>query len=302
MWLQSDDPNEAEDVDWAAFSKSINDSISANRESIGEQKAKLERWDVFVNTYHRIVQLLDHYYSEFGSIKLKEPDPLPYIATKNQMSKYNYQIKRFINAVFQKRNTGLVVRMLVPVALESLINLTILVLAVPTIRKDDRLLEDSFRKPIDIRLKSLSLSCQGLKNDLDQGDERFKKVLRVMQNRNDLLHGNVEPHNNVIDTVYFDGTIPLLPRETDISVQMVKETLTGIEDQKVNEDYESIKGLRDMISESLEPHILKEYNLALDNTQLGWRKDKRRLGVLFDNTLVQGVMIRKNSLIHLNGV
>jgi hypothetical protein len=293
LWLQFDFQKDAEGLDWGSFSKSINDSILINRDVIVEQKSKLEKWDVFVNTFHRLVLLLGHYYSEFEKVKLKEPDPIPHVATKDQLKKYNYQIKRFTDAVIQKRNTGLIVRMLVPVALEALINLTILILAVPTIRKDDRLLEDSFRKPIDIRLKSLSLFCRGLKQDLDQGDERFKKVLRIMQSRNDLLHGNVEPHNNVIETVYFDGTIPFLPQETDIAVQMAKETLNGIDDAKVREDYGSIKGLRELISSALEPHVRKEYELALDNSQLGWRKDVRRLGVLFDDTLVQSVLISK---------
>lgn len=294
LWLQSDDAAQTSDIDWQYFSKSIIQTLEANRQLIAEQKAQLEKWDVFLNTHWRLVQLLDHYHVQFSKVVIHLPRPLPHVATKAQLSIYNQQMKKLGDAVFQKRNAGLVVRMLVPVALESLVNLTILVLAVPSVRKDDRLLEDCFRKAIDIRLKTLHLVCQGLQHEINQNDDRFKQVLRVMQSRNDLLHGNVEPHTNALQVVFFDGTIPLLPAETDISVQFASETLYGVEDDKVSEDYNSIKGLRTLIVDALSPNLRKGYEAALDNTQLGWRKDTRRIGILFNNTLMQSFLIRKS--------
>ena len=147
LWLHSDSAELTGRIDWKKFLDSVIQALAANRQLITEQKAKLEKWDVFLNTHWRLVQLLDHYYELYSKVRIHPPTPLPHVANKTQANTYNHQMKKFIEAVSQKRNTGLVVRMLVPVAIESLVNLTILVLAVPSIRKDERLLETASGMP-----------------------------------------------------------------------------------------------------------------------------------------------------------
>ena len=62
-----------------------------------------------------------------------------------------------------------------------------------------------------MRIKSLPLCCEGFEHPITGSEELFKAFLRLMNRRNDLLHGNVDPKASTGEDIDFDqGTIPLI--------------------------------------------------------------------------------------------
>jgi len=61
---------------------------------------------------------------------------------------------------------------MLPVMAEAFVNLILYVLMRPEIRKDQRLFDNAFRQPIDVRIRSLSINCLGFKQQPDYASDQ----------------------------------------------------------------------------------------------------------------------------------
>ena len=82
---------------------------------------------------------------------------------------------------------------MLPIMAEAFVNLILFTLMRPEIRGDSRLKDDAFKRHIDVRVKSLSINCIGFKQLIDYSNEICVRYHSVVNERNDLLHGNVDP-------------------------------------------------------------------------------------------------------------
>jgi hypothetical protein len=99
--------------------------------------------------------------------------------------------------------------MLIPVLVETFVNFLIFILCKPEIKRDERLHESVKRAQIDIRIKSLHLHCVGFSKAVDYSTEACKNIHSIFNDRNDLLHGNINPQQEQHEIVYFNRTVPL---------------------------------------------------------------------------------------------
>lgn len=254
---------------------------------------------MFLNTHKRLLDTVDSLEKEFRSIRLKEP--IVYnspTVTKDQVKTYNYQMKKYVEAANKRRTVGLSLRLLYPIMLESMVNLTLFLLAREEIRADKRVLEAVLRSQIDIRVKTMHLNCIGLKGQYNQGDERFKAFLRVMDGRNDFLHGNVLPANHTYDMVYFDRRIPLFDEEKDISVEFTRQNLFQVSELDVEADAIAVREFREYMIANVEENLKHEVQTVLTKADLGWNRQTGKIGILFGEARVQSFMIAKNPRKH----
>ena len=206
---------------------------------------------------------------------------------------YQIQLTKLTNNIIEKKNYGIVLRMLLPVLGESLINLIIFILARDEIKNDNRLLDNIFRSQIDIRIKTIHLNCVGIKEPYNQNDECFKNFLRLMDKRNDFLHGNVLPKNNCFDNVYFDGTIPIFNEEKDISVEFIKQNLYQVSENEISDDYNTLKLFSDFLLKNISSPYKEQVELVIKKSELGYNKKTKRIGILFDDKMMQAFLIKK---------
>ena len=272
----------------------LKNEINKNRNLINTEKNKLEYWDIFTNTYKRLKNTIDEFYDKYQKIQIKEPIQInEKIVSKKELNIYMNQLKKMTEKVNEKKNYGLVLRMLLPVMGESLINMIIFLLLKDEIKNDKRLLENVFRSQIDIRIKSMYLNCNGLKKTYDQNDIRFKNYLRIMDKRNDFLHGNVFPAVNCFDNVYFDGTIPIFNEEKDIAIEFLKQKLFQVEEPNIEKEYSDIYSFKEYLLENMEDDIIIQIEMSLEKSDLGYNKKTKRIGFLFDDEMMQAYMIKK---------
>lgn len=271
------------------FKKEILD----NWEQIKKEKSGLEFWDMFINTYKRIKTTIQNLYEEYSKYKIVDPVVLKQpLVTRKELDTYSDQLEILTKAITEKCNYGLVLRMLIPVMGEALVNMLIFLLLKKDIKEDKRLLESVFRTQIDIRIKTMHLNCIGLKGPYDQNDNRFKNYLRIMNKRNDFLHGNIMPAVNCFEHVYFDGKIPIFENERDITVEFMKQKLFQIDDSTIDKEYSDIKAFEEFMVDNVEKGLKPEIISALESSDLGFNKKDNHVGVLFDDTLLQAFFIK----------
>ena len=227
-------------------------------------------------------------------MQLKQPITIKRpVVSRHEQSIYMSQFKKYTKDILEKKTDGLALRMLIPVVGESLVNLLFYLLARDEIRADKRLLDNFFRNQVDIRIKTMHLNCKGLIKPYDQNDDRFKNFLRIMNTRNDFLHGNVMPVSNCFDDVYFDGTIPIFNEEKDMSVEYMEQNMFQVDDETINANYQYIFDFEEYMVENVTDQYKGQIKLVIESTELGFNKKTNRIGVLFDNTLSQTMMIIK---------
>lgn len=268
--------------------------INNNKESIRKVKGELEHWDIFINTHSRLKESIKKIYDRYSNVQLKQPITIKRpVVSRHEQSIYMSQFKKYTKDILEKKTDGLALRMLIPVVGESLVNLLFYLLARDEIRADKHLLDNFFRNQVDIRIKTMHLNCKGLIKPYDQNDDRFKNFLRIMNTRNDFLHGNVMPVSNCFDDVYFDGTIPIFNEEKDMSVEYMEQNMFQVDDETINANYQYIFDFEEYMVENVTDQYKGQIKLVIESTELGFNKKTNRIGVLFDNTLSQTMMIIK---------
>lgn len=181
-------------------------------------------------------------------------------------------------------------RVLTPIWGESFINLLIFILTRDELKRDPRLYEDYRRKEIDIRVKLLAHNCIGFAKPVDEKAGEFRDFLRLMNDRNDLLHGNTDPSRLSFQTVYFDHMIPLFPAQINFAGAVLKNSLVGIEPSVVLDAVQTIRKFIDYILSLLEKDVREQVQMFMRTRDLGWRPATKRIGILFVPTMVEGYL------------
>ena len=169
-------------------------------QGISITKKSLEKWTEFINPYYRIKSTIEQSFIKLNELNLNlEQDRIDLKITQNQLEfeevkeRWTQTLQKYDFAVGQV--FGL--RAMLPVMAESFVNFLLFILARPEIKSNDRLYQTTIRQPIDIRVQSLHLNCNGFSSNVDYTAEECKKFQTLMNERNDLLHGNV---NNLSST------------------------------------------------------------------------------------------------------
>lgn len=129
----------------------------------------LEKWAEFVNPYQRLQQSIECLLTKLEALAL---DPEKDAASSLPADQESIETWK---SMAERYNQGLGVcfgvRAMLPVMAEAFVNLILFMLLKPEIRADKRLLDHTFRQPIDIRIKALSLTCLGFERAVDYSSQ-----------------------------------------------------------------------------------------------------------------------------------
>lgn len=246
----------------------------------------LEHWKVFVNPYYRLEKIISELHARLDAIDLEFSD-LPELPEKaEEMDKFREAMDELGKRYSEAAEFGMSLRMMIPVWAEAFVNLLIFLLAKPDLRESRRLYENVLRQEIDVRILGLHLHCNGFATPLDRESNEVRDFLRVMNARNDLLHGNVDPKRLAIDEIYFDGKMPIFKRYQTMSERSFVPRLRLLEPQDVKDDILRVSTFILYVLRQLEPPIKEEVEIYMENEFPGWREDNGRPGILFDNGVV----------------
>lgn len=253
-----------------------------------EVRKHLEQWVEFVNPYQRIRRSVDSLLDELDTLDLRPAedqfDPFSSTDLSDETS------KRW-GAIAEKYSRGLGlcfgVRAMVPVMAEALVNLLLAVLVRKEIRADKRLMDNVLRQPIDVRIKSLSINCQGFKQAPDYSSEQCRAYQTLVNERNDLLHGNVVIEKLKFNDVYFWGKVPVFKEYRSGWQRSLQIEVDSVGLQSVKSEVATVDALRDYLfsclDDQLRPHIVR----MAEAHHLGFNELASKFGILFPETLAE---------------
>src|SRR6185436_10486215 len=192
------------------FVAQLKSDFAKHGKGMAKVRRSLEPWVEFVNPYQRIRHSVDQLVKELSALALR-PSEERIDTILEGIDSDRWQEMWTNTAARYSKGFGLCfgVRAMLPVMAEAFVNLLIYVLMRPAIRRNERLREHAIRQPIDVRVKSLSINCIGFKRDPDYEDDACKRYQTLVNERNDLLHGNVVVEKLKFNEVYFHGKVPV---------------------------------------------------------------------------------------------
>lgn len=269
------------------FIEQIKPDIGNYGKQIKEIREKLEKWTQFVNPFHRIESAVNQHLKKIEDLNLnidldRISQPMNSDEMKTSGDRWNAVSEKYSYAV------GLVfgLRSMLPVLAESFVNLVLFILSKPEIKQNDRLFQNTLRQQIDIRIQSLHLNCTGFKNPVDYTAEECKKLHTLMNERNDLLHGNVEVNKLSIGDIFFSGNVPLFIQYEDFWDKSIGVSLNSVKFDSIQDDYSVVIKFIKYILEQLDPKTKEFITMVLDKRKLGYNKKTGKIGILLPEHLV----------------
>lgn len=272
--------------------RQVKDDFSNHGKDMGRVRGTLESWVEFVNPYQRIKRSVDKLISELDQLQLdSETDHFESIWSQNATARIpDPDRKREWAAVAERYSKGLGIcfgiRSMLPVLAESYVNLLLYILMRPELKTDARLRENAIRQPIDVRIKSLGISCVGFASHPDYKTEACRKYHSLVNERNDLLHGNVVINKLEFNEVYFFGTVPIFRDYRSMWERALGVEMAAVGLDRVREEVETVQELIAYLTSCLDDDVREQVELLAERYELGLNNSTQRLGVLFPNWLV----------------
>lgn len=269
--------------------------IKSNFASVGKEmsvvRTNLENWLEFVNPYQRIRRTIYRLKGDLDELKIdSEPDQIKDMSDYDSVEEYSAAWEA--QSVRYSRAFGLCfgIRSMLPIMAESYVNLLLYILMKPELKSDERLRESKFRQQIDVRIKSLSFDCNGFSNAIDYSHQSCKNYHSLVNERNDLLHGNVVIDKLKFNDIYFDGNTPIFKRYLTMWERafVVEQNAVGLD--KVNSELSIVEDLITYLNSCLDEKIRDSVLKMVAKYDLGIRTDNGGLGILFPDRLVDVVM------------
>lgn len=261
---------------------------------MGKIRKNLEHWIELVNPYQRIRLAIQQQMDDIASLDLDNtlesiPDVTEFPNSDRRKRKWDEQSEIYNRAV------GLTfgVRAMLPVMAESFVNLLLFILMKPELKKDTRLFNNAFRQPIDIRVRSLSHNCTGFKCDVDYENEVCKNYHTLANQRNDLLHGNLNIDKLSYNELYFDGNIPIFMQYTSMWERSFGVVYRSVGLDAVERELSIVNNLVEYLLSCLKDDLCDKIQVVADALNIAVCKDDGRVGVLFGDFLVDAVWTSK---------
>jgi len=298
FWI-SDYPNLG-DNHWTELVDSIKKDFSRFGTKLNEIRKSLENWRLFYNPYHRLERIIKKYSKDLSEITKSnfdlpsEPPAFPLVyssandSIKKEIDEFASKIQSLSDKYARAQELSTSLRLICPVWAEAFINFLIFVLSRSEIKNDKRLYQDFIRKEIDVRVKLLHINCVGFEKPIDANHQVYKNFQSLMNERNDLLHANIDPEKLGYETVFFDGTIPLFTEPQGLARNSLGVSLTGIEPDETLKRIALVRSFIEFILNHLEKPYREQLSLILDKRELGWRSETSRIGVLFADFIAEG--------------
>ncbi len=292
--IHVDEAHNFKEREWKILISKIIEDYKNYKKEMFKIKNSFEKWHIFINPYSRIKRIIDKYTERLIELDI-ENIPLPRNPrTEKEIKEYVDKFRNIQKLYEEAVAIGMSLQFLTPVFGEAFINLLMFILAKPEIRTEKRLLDNIMRQQIDVRIKTIHLNCIGFKKPIDASKEEFKNFHTLMNQRNIILHGSIEPKRLKIEEVYFDqGNIPLFTKEISSDELVFTYSLKHIEPKIIINNVKIVKTFVKFVLNHLYPSIRRNVEIILEHPELGWCADKFRVGVILPKTTSEIIIPKK---------
>ena len=267
----------------------IQADCATHREQIAQLRNSLEDWTEFVNPYLRIRSSVDSLRSELSALKLRpEVEAIPDITNIQRMLDTDWTDV----AARYSKGLGLCfgIRSMLPVLAEAFVNLLLFALMRPELKSDERLRDNAIRQPIDVRIKSLSMTCLGFDSQVDYKHAAFKAYHRLVNERNDLLHGNVVLSKLKFNEVYFSGRVPIFKQYRSLWERTVGVDIQAVGLHRLANEIQIVDNMVTQLKTHLTPTTREFIDQVSEQRDLALDERRGKFGVLFSRRLAEMLM------------
>ncbi|ENU42976.1 hypothetical protein F985_03875 [Acinetobacter seifertii] len=256
---------------------------------MSEFKKQLEKWTEFINPFARLQETIRILFGKLEELNIDPENDK--IASPFKYSEDIEEVKRVWNDRSEKYMfaTGLIygLRSMLPVMAESFINLLIFTLCQPEIKKNERLFNSFLRNPIDIRIQSLHLHCEGFTECVDYDSPECKDFHTLINERNDLLHGNININKLAFGEVYFNKRTPIFTSYKDFWEKSIGISLDSVKYEKIYDDMLIVENFIGYVLSKLKKDKRNTIEALMINIRLGYDAKRGKTGILFPKHLAE---------------
>lgn len=271
--------------DKAALVDQLRSDFATYGRAMSEIRKALENWTEFVNPYRRIRSSIEKLLDDLRELRLRpEDEAIPDITSPDQIPPDRW------GELLGKYSKGLGlcfgVRSMLPVMAEAFVNLVLFVLMKPELKTDERLRENTIRQQIDVRVKSLHLTCVGFKRPVDYSHEFCKAYHTLVNERNDLLHGNVVLDKLKFNEVLFNGRVPVFKQYRSMWERSVGVEIQSVGLHRLEREVETVDNFTTYVKSCMHDEVRKDFERIAKTRDLGWNSKNGGIGILFPGHLV----------------
>lgn len=273
------------DADFLNFIARLKADFGRVGQAKSEFIATLEEWSVFPNQYLSVANRCAELYDD---IETSLPEVNRLILVDDLSIEFKSLRKAKVVHSFLAKITAAPTELslLMPVMFESFIGLLIAGLIKPEIKQNPRIFDAFIRAPLDIKIMDLSVRCNGFSKAIEQNNPAFSRYWTVVNKRNNVIHGNIDPVKNSLETVYFDGKRPLYKTGGNRIQEHWAGLLKQYKPQEVLDDYIAMHEFIFEILAHLEPRLRRSLLLVMQESQPGWDNKRKIFGCLLPENIV----------------
>lgn len=276
-------PAGTEVPDWLKLERGLLEEFRQSRDGMKTVRQRFKKWRLFINPHHVLRVKLERQVQRLLELDLKNVEVPVDPQSAEELPKYQKHLAKCQDIYQEAMALCLDIQLSAPIFGESAVNLLTRIMAKPEVRADQRLFDDHCRRNIDVRVKGLHLVCDGFAGRIDGSEEAFKGFLGLMNRRNDLLHGNVDPTKGTGHEVYFDHRfIPLFASSQGLTQLALEHALP---DAAIR-DWEAARGFVALLLTKLDARVRDGVEQAFGQQQLGYRPKTGSIGVILPQARV----------------
>ncbi|MDN7602652.1 hypothetical protein [Burkholderia gladioli] len=272
-------------ADMPDLATQIKADFASHGQKMAQLRKSLEDWTEFVNPYQRIRSSVDSLLRELNALNLRpEDDAMPDIASVQQVLNTDW------SDVTTRYSKGLGlcfgIRSMLPVMAEAFVNLLLFALMRPELKSNQRLRDNTIRQPIDIRIMNLSVTCTGFESQVDYKHAAFKAYHTLVNERNDLLHGNVVLEQLKFNEVYFNGRVPVFKQYRSLWERTVGVDIQAVGLHRLTNEVQVVSNMVTQLKTHLTPATREHIERVSEQRNLALDEGRGKFGVLFSGRFV----------------
>jgi hypothetical protein len=277
------------DIDW----KNLILAIKSDFKRVGKEKSavlkSLEKWVLFPNKFVEIARTCSYKHSFIADYLLNKPK---YRSFKTNRIGDHKTYSETMTAANKMRadmaQNALELSLLTPVMAEAFINMVVLILCKRSIRDNTRQFEAFIRSSLDVKIFDLPYKCDGFARGIDPNSETYKNFKRVIDKRNNAIHGNIDPEKEQTETVYFEGKRPLFKESGDHIGKFIEMLDRQSHPETVINEYEDTYAFLLEIASCLRENIQREFWAIMEDSYPGYDLNRKITGMLFTDVVTIG--------------
>lgn len=251
------------------------------------RRSLLEDWTMFVNPFRTLRAAIDNLKVELDTLQLNpEEEQLANPTAANELPKFRESFTALAGRYDRGIGLSMALRLMIPVLAEAFVNLVLFVLCRSDIKQNQRLYEAAVRANIDVKIQSLHIQCNGFSSPVDWASKACSNYNKLVNERNDLLHGNLVVDKLKYGEIYFNQRVPVFKRYDTLWQQSMGVSVRAAGVERVDSDLGAAEGLIQYILSCMEPDVREQLEAIMEKRDLGENRRTGRMGVLLPDYMV----------------